>query len=104
MDASPGVLDLAELDPSSLLQGDTPRLIDEWQLAPALWNVIRHEIDDRQMPGQFILSGSAAPSDDIRRHSGEGRLVRVRMRTMSLPRADALRPRSRCARFPTTSG
>ena len=84
MDASPGTVELADLDPAGLLQGDTPRLIDEWQLAPSLWNVIRHEIDDRQKPGQFILSGSATPPDDVRRHSGAGRLARVRMRPMSL--------------------
>ncbi|MDR1354782.1 MAG: DUF4143 domain-containing protein [Propionibacteriaceae bacterium] len=84
LDASPSIIDLAELDPASLLQGETPRLIDEWQLAPILWNAIRHEIDDRQAPGQFILSGSATPPDDIRRHSGAGRFARIRMRPMSL--------------------
>src|SRR5660398_144071 len=65
LDASPGAIALAELDPAGVLQGDTPRLIDEWQLAPTLWNVIRHEIDDRQAPGQFILSGSATPPDAV---------------------------------------
>src|SRR5660398_28314 len=84
LDASPGAIALAELDPAGVLQGDTPRLIDEWQLAPTLWNVIRHEIDDRQAPGQFILSGSATPPDDVRRHSGAGRFARVRMRPMTL--------------------
>jgi predicted AAA+ superfamily ATPase len=75
---------LAELDPASLLEGDTPRLVDEWQLAPHLWNLIRHEIDVRQRKGQFILSGSATPSDDTRRHSGAGRFGRIRMRTLTL--------------------
>lgn len=84
LDASPSAVQLADLDPRSLLQGDVPRLIDEWQLAPTLWNVSRHEIDDRQARGQFILSGSATPPDDIRRHSGAGRLARIRMRPMSL--------------------
>jgi predicted AAA+ superfamily ATPase len=84
LDSSPQAVALADLDPASLLQGDTPRLIDEWQLAPTLWNVIRHEIDDRQAKGQFILSGSATPPDDIRRHSGAGRIARLRLRTMSL--------------------
>jgi predicted AAA+ superfamily ATPase len=84
LDASPSAAALADLDPASLLQGDVPRLIDEWQLAPNLWNVIRHEIDDRQAKGQFILSGSATPPDDIRRHSGAGRLARLRLRPMSL--------------------
>jgi len=84
LDASPQTAELAELDPVGTLAGPTPRLIDEWQLAPILWNVIRHEIDDRQAKGQFILSGSATPPDDLRRHSGAGRLARLRMRTMSL--------------------
>jgi predicted AAA+ superfamily ATPase len=84
LDSAPQAVELANLDPVSLLEGDTPRLVDEWQLAPSLWNVIRHEIDDRQRKGQFILSGSATPPDDIRRHSGAGRFGRVRMRTLTL--------------------
>lgn len=62
----------------------TPRLIDEWQLAPQLWNYARHEIDDRQSRGQFIFSGSASPPPDPHRHSGAGRISRLRMHTMSL--------------------
>ncbi|MCL2090841.1 MAG: DUF4143 domain-containing protein [Micrococcales bacterium] len=81
---SPQVAALVDLDPAGLLVGEAPRLVDEWQLAPALWNVIRHEIDTRQARGQFILSGSATPPDDIRRHSGAGRLGRLRLRTMTL--------------------
>lgn len=88
LDESGAMVDLAELDPAGLLTGDTPRLVDEWQLAPSLWNVIRHEIDARQTPGQFILSGSATPPDDVRRHSGAGRFGRVRMRPMSLGEGD----------------
>lgn len=84
LDRSPEALQLADLDPGSLLQGETPRLIDEWQLAPSLWNVIRHEIDMRQDRGQFILSGSARPIEDLTRHSGAGRFGRLRMRPMSL--------------------
>ena len=84
LDASRAVAELADLDPQGLLEGEAPRLIDEWQLAPAMWNVIRHEIDQRQLPGQFILSGSSVPTDDVRRHSGAGRLARVRMRPMSM--------------------
>lgn len=61
-----------------------PRLIDEWQLAPLIWNLVRHEVDDRQQRGQFILTGSATPADDLTRHSGAGRFMRVRMRPMSL--------------------
>lgn len=80
----PRATQLAALDPALLLTGDTPRLIDEWQLQPDLWNTIRHEIDQRRAPGQFILSGSATPTDDIRRHTGVGRIGRLRMRPMSL--------------------
>lgn len=84
LDASPSLIELAALDPGALLEGPTPRLVDEWQLAPSLWNVMRHEIDARQAPGQFIVSGSASPRADATRHSGAGRLGRIRMRTMSL--------------------
>ncbi len=72
------------LDPALVLSGDVPRLIDEWQVEPAVWNHIRRAVDDRGAPGQFILTGSANPADDITRHSGAGRLVRLRMRPMSL--------------------
>ncbi|HBX79676.1 MAG: DUF4143 domain-containing protein [Propionibacteriaceae bacterium] len=84
LDSSPQLVELAQLNPTELLKGAPPRLIDEWQLAPTLWNVVRHEIDDRQLRGQFILSGSATPADDVTRHSGAGRVARVRMRPMSL--------------------
>ena len=84
LDRSPELVQLADLNPAGLLSGATPRLIDEWQLAPALWNVIRHEVDERQLRGQFILSGSASPLEDISRHSGAGRFGRLRMRPMSL--------------------
>lgn len=89
LDRSPELIALAELNPAPLLEGPTPRLIDEWQLAPPLWNVIRHEIDDRQERGQFILSGSAVPADDTTRHSGAGRYARLRMRPMSLAESGA---------------
>ena len=72
------------LDPSLVLDGPTPRLIDEWQTAPEIWNHIRRAIDDRGRPGQFILTGSAVPADDSIRHSGAGRLTRLRMRPLSL--------------------
>ena len=75
---------LAETAPEAVLAGDVPRLLDEWQYAPTLWNRVRRECDDRARPGQFILTGSAKPSDDITRHSGMGRIARVRMRPMSL--------------------
>ena len=71
-------------DPAAVLDGDTPRLIDEWQLEPALWNHVRREIDRRGAPGQFILTGSAVPAEDVARHTGAGRFVRLRMRPLSL--------------------
>lgn len=72
------------VDPAAVLVGSTPRLIDEWQLEPPIWNHVRHEVDRRGAPGQFILTGSAVPADDIARHTGAGRLVRLRMRPLSL--------------------
>ncbi|MEO6877729.1 MAG: DUF4143 domain-containing protein [Gemmatimonadaceae bacterium] len=72
------------IDPTLVLSGPVPRLIDEWQIEPAIWNHIRRAVDDRGKPGQFILTGSAVPADDITRHTGAGRLTRLRMRPMSL--------------------
>lgn len=78
-------LQLAEIDPSLLLRGDTPRLVDEWQLAPKLWDTARFEVDHRHDVGQFIFTGSSVPDDegDIR-HSGTGRFSWITMRPMSL--------------------
>lgn len=73
----------AEVDPSLLLTGDVPRLIDEWQVEPQIWNHVRRAVDERRDPGQFILAGSAVPADDATRHSGAGRFSRLRMRPMS---------------------
>lgn len=76
---------LADVDPSLLLEGDTPRLIDEWQIAPKLWDAVRYEVDHRNEEGQFILTGSAVPSNyESIQHTGTGRIARVRMRPMSL--------------------
>jgi predicted AAA+ superfamily ATPase len=75
---------LASTDPSLLLEGDTPRVIDEWQAAPEIWNAVKYEVDRRGIPGQFILTGSATPLDDPLRHSGAGRISRVTLRPMSL--------------------
>jgi predicted AAA+ superfamily ATPase len=72
------------VEPSLVLDGPTPRLIDEWQIEPAIWNHIRRAVDDRSEPGQFILTGSAIPADDVTRHTGAGRIARLRMRPMSL--------------------
>lgn len=71
-------------DPALVLDGPTPRLIDEWQTVPSIWNHVRRAVDDRGEPGQFILTGSAVPADDAVRHTGAGRLSRLRMRPMSL--------------------
>ncbi len=75
---------LAGIAPSQILAGATPRLIDEWQLEPSIWNHVRRAIDDRRASGQFILTGSAVPADDVTRHTGAGRLTRLRMRPLSL--------------------
>lgn len=72
------------IDAALVLNGETPRLIDEWQVEPNIWNHIRRAVDDRARPAQFILTGSAVPADDITRHTGAGRLARLRMRPMSL--------------------
>ncbi len=72
------------IEPKLVLDGKTPRLIDEWQIEPTIWNHIRRTVDERGLPGQFILTGSAVPADDITRHTGAGRLTRLRLRPMSL--------------------
>lgn len=78
-------ISMAEISPDRLLNGETPRLIDEWQIAPKLWDAVRYEVDCRGEEGQFILTGSAVPleTDEIT-HSGAGRFAWVTMRTMSL--------------------
>ncbi len=75
------------VEPALVLDGATPRLIDEWQVEPHLWNDVRHAVDDRQATGQFILTGSSVPRDDERRHSGAGRFIHIRMRPMTLAEA-----------------
>ncbi|MDH6306495.1 putative AAA+ superfamily ATPase [Parabacteroides sp. PF5-5] len=75
---------MADTKPSLLLKGETPRLIDEWQMAPVLWDAIRFEVDKRNDVGQFILTGSAVPSDNVTAHTGTGRISRMLMRPMSL--------------------
>ncbi len=76
---------LAALNPKGVLAGETPRLIDEWQTAPTLWDAVRYEVDHRDDEGQFILTGSAVPvDDDEMRHTGTGRVSWLTMRTMSL--------------------
>lgn len=75
---------LAEMSPSIVLEGETPRLIDEWQEVPPLWDAVRFEVDKRASKGQFILTGSATPNHKGIMHSGAGRIARLRMRPMSL--------------------
>ena len=74
----------ARTKPSLLLAGETPRLLDEWQVAPVLWNAVRFAVDKRQAMGQFILTGSVVPVRTYDMHSGTGRISRMKMRTMSL--------------------
>ena len=77
--------ELARVQPNVLLEGKAPRLIDEWQVAPQLWDAVRFEVDHRKKTGQFILTGSAVPADrSAILHSGTGRFAWLRMRTMSL--------------------
>ena len=75
---------LAKLDPSLVLDGDSPRLLDEWQEAPALWDAVRFAVDSSKDKGKFILTGSATPNHKGILHSGAGRIARLRMRPMSL--------------------
>ena len=75
---------MTDTKPSLLLKGETPRLIDEWQMAPVLWDAVRFEVDKRAETGQFILTGSAVPADNVTAHTGTGRISRLMLRPMSL--------------------
>ncbi len=75
---------LAELSPDLVLDGEAPRLIDEWQEVPPLWDAVRYRVDKTGRKGQFILTGSATPNHKGILHSGAGRIARLRMRPMSL--------------------
>ncbi len=75
---------LAELSPDLVLEGDVPRLIDEWQEVPPLWDAVRYKVDQAHQKGQFILTGSTTPNHKGILHSGAGRIARLRMRPMSL--------------------
>jgi len=83
-DHTASYLAMADVKPSLLLKGPSPRLIDEWQMAPVLWDAVRFEVDQRAETGQFILTGSAVPSDNVTAHTGTGRISRLLMRPMSL--------------------
>jgi len=83
-DEGPGYLAMADTKPSLLLEGEPPLLLDEWQMAPVIWDAVRFAVDKRGLMGQFILTGSATPSDNQTAHSGTGRIARMIMRPMSL--------------------
>lgn len=74
----------AAVDAGLVLDGPVPRLIDEWQVEPRLWNHVRRAVDARGEPGQFVLTGSSVPADDVARHTGAGRFSFLRMRPMTL--------------------
>jgi uncharacterized protein len=83
VDTDPQVPLLIETAPARLLLGNAPRLIDEWQEQPKLWNLVRHEVDNRALPSQFILTGSANPDENTKQHSGAGRFTTLDMHTMT---------------------
>ncbi|MDR1015497.1 MAG: DUF4143 domain-containing protein [Coriobacteriales bacterium] len=84
IDDSESIAQFMSIDPKALLAGETPRLIDEWQEQPSLWNTVRHEVDNRRQSGQFILTGSANPEEQAELHSGFGRFAVINMRPLSL--------------------
>jgi predicted AAA+ superfamily ATPase len=84
LDINPNAVMYMETNPELILVGDTPRLIDEWQIYANIWNYVRHEIDKRQKPGQFILTGSSTPKDKSKLHTGAGRILSIKMRTLSI--------------------
>ncbi|MDR1388235.1 MAG: DUF4143 domain-containing protein [Propionibacteriaceae bacterium] len=79
----PATGSIAAVAPQSVLEGSQPRLLDEWQLSPQLWNLVRRLVDAATTAGLFILTGSAVPADDSTRHTGAGRFLRIRERTMT---------------------
>ena len=83
-DLGDNYLELANTRPSLLLEGEKPRLIDEWQLAPKLWNAVRYSVDSIGLPNQYILTGSSTPKEDDSLHSGVGRFAFVTMKPMTL--------------------
>jgi len=83
VDIDESVSDIMKTAPKRLLLGETPRLIDEWQTQPKLWDYIRHEVDERRLAAQFILTGSANPEETVKMHSGAGRFTTLDMKTMS---------------------
>ncbi|EOZ97746.1 hypothetical protein A33Q_1719 [Indibacter alkaliphilus LW1] len=83
MDRDPQVSVVMKTNPRLLLEGETPRLIDEWQEQPEIWNYVRHEVDELKSKGLFILTGSSNPPENVRLHSGAGRFTVLQMDTMT---------------------
>ncbi|MDR2624644.1 MAG: DUF4143 domain-containing protein [Methanobrevibacter sp.] len=83
-DKSKSYLELAEIKPSALLKGESPKLIDEWQMAPVLWDAVRNSVDSSNKYGLYILTGSTTVDEKKIMHSGTGRIHRLTMKTMSL--------------------
>lgn len=75
---------LAEMDPSLILEGKLPKLIDEWQVVPGIWDAVRYKVDQTSVKGQYILTGSSTPIMKGKLHGGSGRIGKIAMRTMSL--------------------
>ncbi len=84
LDVDRAARDAVAVDPALVLEGPTPRLVDEWQVEPSIWNHVRRAVDDRRDPGQFVLTGSSVPRDDADRHTGAGRFSFLRLRPMTL--------------------
>ena len=84
LDVDPEAQRAAAIDPRLVLPGAVPRLIDEWQREPRIWDAVRREVDQRRLPGQFLLTGSATPQDSASRHSGAGRMTVMTLRPMTL--------------------
>jgi len=89
LDVDLGARQALAVDPALVLAGLRPRLLDEWQVEPALWNQVRRAVDAVAAPGQFLLTGSAVPADDAERHTGAGRFAFLRLRPMSLVESGA---------------
>ena len=89
----PATVTLADIDADYPLIGERPRLIDEWQLRPEVWNQVRRQVDRAEGFGNYILTGSAIPSDDITRHSGAARFLRIRQRTLTWAEKGKSQPR-----------
>jgi predicted AAA+ superfamily ATPase len=86
--------EIARSDPAAILSGQAPRLVDEWQEAPGVWDAVRFAVDAKPQPGRFLLTGSTTPPMGAVAHSGAGRIARVRMRTMSLSERGAVSART----------